>query len=72
MKNLNPAPNLFAIGDAAAFIDPFTGSGMLMALESAEILAEVIAENHFSPEKIAEKYKFRHGGNFKKDCSFAR
>ena len=40
-KNLNPAKNLLTVGDAAAFIDPFTGSGMLMALESAEILAQI-------------------------------
>lgn len=37
-----PAQGLLAIGDAAAFIDPFTGSGMLMALESGELAAEVI------------------------------
>lgn len=34
--------NLVSIGDAHAFIDPFTGSGMLMALESSEMLAEAI------------------------------
>ncbi|HZS49209.1 MAG TPA: NAD(P)/FAD-dependent oxidoreductase, partial [Blastocatellia bacterium] len=33
---------LIAIGDAASFIDPFTGSGILMALESGELAAEVI------------------------------
>jgi flavin-dependent dehydrogenase len=36
-------PGLIAIGDAASFIDPFTGSGMLMALESGSLAAEVIA-----------------------------
>ncbi|MCB1024370.1 MAG: NAD(P)/FAD-dependent oxidoreductase [Acidobacteria bacterium] len=35
--------NLFTVGDAAAFIDPFTGSGMLMALESSELLANAAA-----------------------------
>lgn len=35
-----PAPGLIAAGDAAAFIDPFTGSGMLMALEGGELAAE--------------------------------
>ena len=39
-----PAPGLLAIGDAASFIDPFTGSGMLMALESGELAAQVIAD----------------------------
>jgi flavin-dependent dehydrogenase len=38
-----PAAGLLAIGDAASFIDPFTGSGMLMALESGELAATAIA-----------------------------
>lgn len=38
----SPAPGLLAIGDSAAFIDPFTGSGMLMAFESGELVAETI------------------------------
>jgi flavin-dependent dehydrogenase len=38
----SPAPGLLAIGDSAAFIDPFTGSGMLMAFESGELVAHVI------------------------------
>jgi len=62
-KNLNPAPNLFAVGDAGAFIDPFTGSGMLMAFESAEILAGAIAGNS-SAEAIAETYKTQHARKF--------
>lgn len=46
-----PAPdleNLINVGDAAAFIDPFTGSGMLMALESSELLGKAIIENYAS------------------------
>lgn len=38
-----PTPGLLAVGDAASFIDPFTGSGMLMALEGGELAADVIA-----------------------------
>lgn len=38
-----PAAGLLAVGDAAAFIDPFTGSGMLMALESGELAARAVA-----------------------------
>jgi flavin-dependent dehydrogenase len=38
----SPAPGLLAIGDSAAFIDPFTGSGMLMAFESSELVARVV------------------------------
>ena len=66
LKDLNPAPNLILIGDAAAFIDPFTGSGMLMALESGEILAKAVLENLFYSEKIAESYKIFHAQKFQK------
>lgn len=74
-KNLNPAANLFSVGDASAFIDPFTGSGILMALESAEILADVISENSFDYEKIAQCYKSLHRKKFQKRlliCSLVR
>jgi flavin-dependent dehydrogenase len=37
---------------------------MLMALESAEILAETVAENFFSPETAAEKYAVLHRRKF--------
>jgi len=39
---LVPADGLLTVGDCAAFIDPFTGSGMLMALESGELAAHTI------------------------------
>jgi menaquinone-9 beta-reductase len=42
---LVPANGLLMIGDAAAFIDPFTGSGMLMALECGELAAETIVRH---------------------------
>jgi len=41
-QTLVPFSGLLAVGDAAAFIDPFTGSGMLMAFESGELAATVI------------------------------
>lgn len=74
LKNLNPSPNLLTIGDAGAFIDPFTGSGMLMAMESAEILAHSAAEN-FSSEKIAQNYRILHAKKFRRRlriCSIMR
>ena len=73
-KNLSPAENLFAVGDAGAFIDPFTGSGMLMALESAEILARIIGESS-AAEQIAENYAAAHAQKFQKRlfvCSILR
>lgn len=75
LKNLNPAKNLFSVGDASAFIDPFTGSGILMALESAEILAKTIEENAHEPEKIAQCYASLHRRKFQKRlrvCSLVR
>jgi flavin-dependent dehydrogenase len=44
-RTLVPANGLLAVGDAAAFIDPFTGSGMLMALESGQAAAEIVARH---------------------------
>ncbi len=43
-QSVSPFGNLVSVGDAAAFIDPFTGSGMLMALESSEMFASVLRE----------------------------
>ncbi len=60
---LAPAEGLLTVGDAAAFIDPFTGSGILLALESAKIAAEVIANGistHRSFADIAAEYSRRY------------
>src|SRR5215470_11801101 len=46
----SPAKGVLAIGDAAAFIDPFTGSGMLIAFESGELVADVIVRHCHEPE----------------------
>ena len=43
-SSVAPLNGVLAIGDAAAFIDPFTGSGMLMALESGELDAAAISD----------------------------
>lgn len=69
-RSLVPAQGLLTIGDAASFIDPFTGSGMLMALESGEVVAEAIAthreklglENSF--EELARDYRARYRKRF--------
>ncbi len=45
----SPTRGLLAIGDSAAFIDPFTGSGMLMAFESGELAAHVILRHRDTP-----------------------
>jgi flavin-dependent dehydrogenase len=45
LQDPTPKPGLIAIGDSASFIDPFTGSGMLMALESGELAAKLIVND---------------------------
>lgn len=56
------------IGDAGAFIDPFTGSGILLALTSGELAAEVIhqaiSEGITNAEAIIHRYEARHRANF--------
>lgn len=63
-----PAKGLLAIGDAAAFIDPFTGSGMLMAFESGELAAETILSHrhHLSANEnsLAADYSERYRNKF--------
>jgi flavin-dependent dehydrogenase len=65
-----PAQGLLAIGDAAAFIDPFTGSGMLMAFESGELAAQVIAKHkntlktHDGIAALAEDYANQYRKKF--------
>jgi flavin-dependent dehydrogenase len=44
-RQIVPAAGMLSVGDAASFIDPFTGSGMLMALESGELAAQTIARH---------------------------
>ncbi len=56
---------VLAIGDAAAFIDPFTGSGILLALESAKIASEIILTNQKADLKmIAQVYQERYRQSF--------
>jgi len=54
----SPAKGLLAIGDSAAFIDPFTGSGMLMAFESGELASDVIIrhQNNLTSEALGHEY----------------
>ena len=63
-KELVPAPGLFCVGDSAAFIDPFTGSGMLLAFESAELLCTAITEHSGSQKEIADQYTRKHALHF--------
>lgn len=69
-RTLVPARGLITVGDAAAFIDPFTGSGMLMALESGEVAAEAITRQlpllrqGTGLESLANGYKAEYSRRF--------
>ena len=53
------------VGDSAAFIDPFTGSGILMALESSRILAGSIERQWQSgPFEVASDYQRMYDATF--------
>ena len=70
-RRLVPADGLIAIGDAASFIDPFSGSGMLMALENGELAAEIVARHlprlrvHADFERLARDYRVLYSGKFR-------
>lgn len=55
---VEPAPveGLIAIGDAASFIDPFTGSGILMALESSRVAANAIKGAISDTQQLRTQY----------------
>lgn len=69
-QELVPADGLLMIGDAAAFIDPFTGSGMLMALESGAVAAAAISEygdslaHESSFSQLANRYRAHYKRTF--------
>jgi flavin-dependent dehydrogenase len=76
-----PAAGLLAIGDAASFIDPFTGSGMLMALESGELAAKIVIprldqiRNGTCPVDLGSNYEqhyARQFGSRLRFCSWMR
>jgi flavin-dependent dehydrogenase len=69
-RKLIPAAGLLTAGDAASFIDPFTGSGMLMALESGELAAEAIILHQNKPAEdqtfslLATEYRTAYAKKF--------
>ncbi|MGI8898950.1 MAG: NAD(P)/FAD-dependent oxidoreductase [Pyrinomonadaceae bacterium] len=80
-RKLVPAEGLLTIGDAAAFIDPFSGSGMLIALESGELAAQTITHQlerlrqNSSFALLAREYRQEYGKKFNsrlRICSLLR
>jgi len=62
----SPAKGLLAIGDSAAFIDPFTGSGMLMAFESGELAAETVVHHreNLASDALGSEYANAYARKF--------
>jgi flavin-dependent dehydrogenase len=62
----SPANGLLAIGDSASFIDPFSGSGMLMAFESGELAADVIVRQRdkFATHELCANYAAEYAQKF--------
>jgi menaquinone-9 beta-reductase len=68
-NEIAPAQGLIAVGDAASFIDPFTGSGMLMALEGGQLAGECITrflneDKSRTLATLASEYSARYGEKF--------
>lgn len=53
---------ILRVGDAAGYVEPFTGEGIGWALSAARILAtEVLAANRLlSPAEVAQRYRVAH------------
>ena len=74
-QHVAAAANIFSVGDAAAFIDPFTGSGMVMAMQSADILAGAIQQCWGSLDRVASVYATDYDRRFSRRlrvCSVLR
>lgn len=67
----SPFPGVLAIGDAAAFIDPFTGSGIALALESAKLASAAIQSSQ-DVTKIAAEYERTYRHAFGRRFKFSR
>ncbi|HJS52834.1 MAG TPA: NAD(P)/FAD-dependent oxidoreductase [Pyrinomonadaceae bacterium] len=65
-----PTKGLLSVGDAASFIDPFTGSGIALALESSRCAANAIVENK-GFEEIAFAYRQKYEATLKRRMRFA-
>ncbi len=51
---------LLLIGDAAGYVEPFTGEGMAWAFESGYEAASIVNEFSDAPGTVAEQWRMRH------------
>jgi len=66
---------VFMIGDASGVIDPLTGNGMAMAIQSALLLAPFILRllaNPFDRDAVEREYRARHAAMFRPRIAWSR
>jgi flavin-dependent dehydrogenase len=65
---------IFMIGDASGVIDPLTGNGMAMAMQSAVVAARFIAEalNGGDRKRSEDGYRARHAELFGRRIVWSR
>lgn len=66
-----PAIGVFAVGDSAAFIDPFTGSGIAMALQSSKLLVNAFQSNS-RLDAMRNHYRRAHRAAFGRRLALCR
>jgi flavin-dependent dehydrogenase len=56
-RQLTPvaAPGIFVLGDAAGYVEPFTGEGMAWALAGAEAVVPFVKQAAISPAEAIER-----------------
>lgn len=63
---------VFLVGDASGVLDPLTGNGMAMAIQSALLAAPSIVDALTSPEGAADRYRSEHAAFFKPRIRWSR
>ena len=66
---------VFMVGDASGVIDPLTGNGMAMAIQSALVLAPLIVRLLAHPDErgaIEREYRARHAAMFRPRIAWSR
>ena len=59
-----PQPGVALVGDAAGYEQPFTGEGMTWAIESAMLLASIMASAEQWNDATAARYAQAHASMF--------
>ena len=66
---------VFMIGDASGVIDPLTGNGMAMAIQSALVLAPLVVQLLAHPDRRADierEYRAKHAAMFRPRIAWSR